>query len=707
MPTENKEAAGREQARPAETAALLSDDSIRRSQFRLFAVGGVLVEVGFGLTDLFQGKFLLFSVLMLSALPLAAGALLINGIRNPKPFYRLSTLMAALACLALTFAGGQHGSKMLWTFVAPLFMFFLFDHIEGAAWTAALYLLTLLIMSSPALFPGAHEYPPEFVRRFAGCYPFVAVAAWWYEFQRYHHRTTLSATNAGLAAGQAALVDSEHKYRLLFGNMSSAFALLETVPAGGRQADYRFLEINAAFERLTGLRARETEGRPLSGLLDEGDAWLVETIRRAGESGRPERAEGLSSWLGKYLEISVYSSSPGRLALLCEDISERRHTEQERIKAQRMESIATLAGGIAHDFNNILTGVLGNISMVRTELSVAASGLPQVLIEAENAAVRAKDLARQLLTFSKGGRPAKKALDIGPLIREAAAFVLRGSPSRCETDLPPDLRTIMADPGQIAQVFHNLLINAAQSMPGGGVIRVTGRNISLPPGGDGPAGNLVAITVSDSGPGIAPENMARLFEPYFSTKADGRGLGLSMAHSIIGGHGGAISAVSEPGKGASFTIRLPAAEVPAVDAQAHAKSEPPKPAVRGSGRILVMDDDAIVQKACSRMLTALGYDCSIAPDGRSAIEEYKRAAEAGKPFIVVIMDLTVPGGMGGKEAVVELKRLDPKAKALVSSGYSDDPVIGNYKDFGFDAVLTKPYRFEELAKVLEDMQKAE
>jgi CheY-like chemotaxis protein len=244
-------------------------------------------------------------------------------------------------------------------------------------------------------------------------------------------------------------------------------------------------------------------------------------------------------------------------------------------------------------------------------------------------------------------------------------------------------------------------------MPAGGIISVAGKNVALPSGGDASATDrAVAITVTDTGTGFPAENIPRLFEPYFSARAGGRGLGLSIVHSIILRHGGALHVSSEPGKGTVFTVRAPASGVPASVGDVQ-PSRPPQrreePAHKGTGRILVMDDDEIVRKACARMLSALGYECVLAPDGERALEEYKKASAAGKPFGAVIMDLTIPGGMGGEEAVLELRRLDPGARAIVSSGYADDPIAGEYREHGFDAALSKPYKLEELSRVLKDL----
>ncbi|MFH1724981.1 MAG: PAS domain S-box protein [Elusimicrobiota bacterium] len=378
------------------------------------------------------------------------------------------------------------------------------------------------------------------------------------------------------------------------------------------------------------------------------------------------------------------------------DITESKHAEEALLSAQKIESLGVMAGGIAHDFNNILTGILGNISLARECIDDPVE-LRELLKETENAAQDAKSLSQQLLTFAKGGKPIKKALRVGPLLADAAGFVMRGTSSRCEFRIDDDLRPVEADPGQLAQVVHNLMINALQAMPGGGVVTVGAENVRVSEG-DAlplPGGEYLRISVRDAGVGIPEAQLPKIFDPYYSTKQKGRGLGLATTRSIVLQHGGHIAVESKPDEGTTFTFYLPAASATDVP-----RDTGPAGVKRGSGRVLVMDDEPVVVRALTRMLKQMGYEAASAPDGERAVEAYKRAKDSGAPFDAVIMDLTIPGGMGGQEAVRRLAELEPGVKAIVSSGYSNDPIMSDFADSGFAGVLPKPYKMEDVSDVL-------
>lgn len=380
-----------------------------------------------------------------------------------------------------------------------------------------------------------------------------------------------------------------------------------------------------------------------------------------------------------------------------DDCSERMRIESELQKASRLESIGLLAGGIAHDFNNILTVISGSLSLVRLGLSEGSGReCEQILKEAEKAAIDAGALTNQLLTFARGGAPVKKPMRLGTLVRDAASFALRGSTVKSEVAVDEELWPVEADAGQMRQVVQNVVLNGQESMPQGGLINITVSNVHLGPGevaqpvplGDG---RYVRIRVEDHGCGISPEHIERVFDPYFTTKRKGSGLGLATSYAIVRNHGGHISASSEIDKGTVFDILVPATEETVSDSEEGGGGFAP-----GSGRILLMDDEPCVQAVASAVLRKAGYDVVVAEDGGAAIDAYAAAKREGKPFRVVILDLTVPDGMGGQEAIPLLRDIDPDFKAIVSSGYSTSPVMAKFRSFGFDGTVPKPYTAETL-----------
>jgi len=376
--------------------------------------------------------------------------------------------------------------------------------------------------------------------------------------------------------------------------------------------------------------------------------------------------------------------------------------DQERIRSSKLESIGTLAGGIAHDFNNLLTGIMGNIGLAKTYLKLSGKNF-DTLDEAEKAAVRAKDLTQQLLTFARGGMPVKKSVTITELIEESTRFALRGSSTRPMLSVPVDLWPLEVDEGQISQVMHNIVINADEAMPGGGKLEITASNIKLSNKSTLPIpkGKYIRIDIKDTGVGISREHLQRLFEPYFTTKQKGSGLGLSTAYSIIKNHGGYITVESIQNKGTTFCVYLPASDKPLeIDKEPASIKITPR-----GGKILVMDDEEIIRIMLSNMLQVAGFEAELTVDGTQALDMYNQALETGKPFDVVIMDLTIPGGMGGKEAIQKLREMDPQAKVIASSGYATDPVMADFQDYGFDAVITTPYSISQLENTLQKVLK--
>jgi|GEM_PF-3089262 len=400
------------------------------------------------------------------------------------------------------------------------------------------------------------------------------------------------------------------------------------------------------------------------------------------------------------------------VVLVFRDVTEKIRMEEELVKVEKLESVGVLAGGIAHDFNNILAAILGNINLALYSLSPESDKVSRLLKSAEKASLRAKDLTQQLLTFAKGGAPIKKLANFLEVIRDSSEFALRGSHIKCHYQIPTDLWHLEIDTGQISQVVQNLIINAGHAMPNGGEITITCENFAhnneqiagLSPG------NYVKTTIADTGVGIPADLIDRVFDPYFTTKETGSGLGLAVTNSIIHKHNGEITVESSSGKGTTFTIYLPAimdVDVELSPLQLPKTAEAVDESMAAERKkILVMDDEEMLREIAQSMLTHLGYEVTVAKDGKEAIEIYRKGMqEAGEvPPDVVIMDLTIPGGMGGKDAVREILSLDPDGKVIVSSGYSDDPVMANYRDYGFVASVSKPYQLKELQRAIGEAQ---
>jgi signal transduction histidine kinase/CheY-like chemotaxis protein len=372
-------------------------------------------------------------------------------------------------------------------------------------------------------------------------------------------------------------------------------------------------------------------------------------------------------------------------------------------KTRKLESIAALSGGIAHDYNNLLTVIIGNISLIQSYMD-SEDIIYRMLSEAYEASMIAKSLTQKLITFSKGGAPIKETASISPLVRSATEFTLSGSNIRCEFFIPDNLYLVEIDKTQIGQAIHNLVMNAREAMPQGGTITVNAENVIVPRKTRTlNKGRHVKISVSDQGVGIPAENLDKIFDPYFSTKQrgtqKGMGLGLSICHSIIEKHSGDVMVESRVGVGTIVSVLLPAsAEKKLAEKTADIVSE--KTPVPGRGRILVMDDEKMIVKLTSLILNRLGYEAEFAADGLEAIQMYKAALETDRPFDAVILDLTVRGGMGGKETIRNLINLDPDVKGIVSSGYSDDPVMEDYQKYGFKGVVVKPFSIYELSESL-------
>ncbi len=383
------------------------------------------------------------------------------------------------------------------------------------------------------------------------------------------------------------------------------------------------------------------------------------------------------------------------VVLVFRDVTVQNKMQAEAIRAHKLESVGILAGGIAHDFNNVLTAILGNISLVERIKDFEKQ--KPLLANAEKACMRAKGLTQQLLTFARGGEPIRETASIHDVIRDSADFVLQGSNVACNFTIPDTLWLVKIDKGQISQVVQNIALNAKNAMPKGGVIDIVCENWAWEKNGACPApGNYVRVTIKDTGIGISAENIEKIFDPYFTTRDVGHGLGLAVTRSIIAKHNGYIEVVSKLGEGTAFIIYLPAERGHPILEKHPVKEVDAK----GAGRILIMDDEEIVRDVAANMLGLFGYDALLCADGEAMLEIYKRETRLGNPVDLVIMDLTIPGGMGGKEAVGRLLEIDANARAVVASGYSNDPVMVDCLRFGFREAIVKPFQMEALAGVV-------
>lgn len=503
---------------------------------------------------------------------------------------------------------------------------------------------------------------------------------------------------------QEQIRQSEHFIRNILDTVDEGFLVIDR--------EYRIKTANKAYckqmggceETLMGRYCYEVSHNTSRPCFEEGEECAV---RQVFETGNPysvmhRHRDSVGNVL--YVETKAYpiKNISGEVVSAIETINnmtEKHLLEEERLKTQKLESIGTLAGGIAHDFNNLLQGVFGYISMAKMTIAQQEKAL-KMLGQAEEALHLSVNLTTQLLTFSKGGKPVKKLISLKPVVENAVKFALSGSHTNYELEVEPELWSVEADEGQLAQVLQNIVLNANEAMASSGTVRVLLANTEL--GANAVTGLLnggqfVSIEVQDSGGGIPAQNLARIFDPYFTTKQKGSGLGLATSYSIIKNHGGIIAVKSLLNHGTTFTIYLPA--TPGVETEAAVL--PAGVAGSRKGRVLLMDDEDLVRNVAQEMLSALGHELASAEDGRKAIELFVQAKEEGRPFDVVILDLTVKGGMGGEETIAQLRKLDPTVAAIVSSGYADSPVVANYAEYGFTSVLNKPYRLDALRKCVD------
>jgi PAS domain S-box-containing protein len=471
--------------------------------------------------------------------------------------------------------------------------------------------------------------------------------------------------------------------------------------------------LNKVAENLTGWKNEDALGKPSSEIFniinEKTGQKCVSPIQRVMELGRIVGLANHTALIAKdgTLRSIADSGAPIRdkeskvvgVVLVFRDVSHEQKMEEELLKIRKLESVGVLAGGIAHDFNNILAAILGNIELTFYRIPKEDTKSISLLNDAKKATKRATKLTQQLLTFAKGGEPLREETILPELITESADFVLHGSQVACNYNFPDDLWRIDVDSGQISQVIQNIILNAKHAMPEGGTVTIRCDNIT-----DAATesllsvdeGNYVRITLRDTGIGIPKEIIDKIFDPYFSTKQEGSGLGLAICHSIINKHDGYLTVDSIPGKGTTFTIYLPAilhANINNIYTQG--VTSPVKAA-----KVMVMDDEEMLLNVAQAQLTALGHEAVLVTDGMQAINRYQELQDQGTPVDIVIMDLTIPGGMGGQEAAQKLLEVDPKAKIIVASGYSNDPVMADYKKYGFQAAIAKPFDLKDLSDAI-------
>ncbi|MEP6603914.1 MAG: response regulator, partial [Spartobacteria bacterium] len=491
---------------------------------------------------------------------------------------------------------------------------------------------------------------------------------------------------------RAALQESARTMANVLENTSDGFFAVDH--------EWKFAYLNPKAEALLGRKRDELLGKELWQEFPELKNSPFEQNYRRVLNEQAAVAFEASDPEGKiWFEMHGYPSGTG-LSVFFRDVTERKRTEEERLTTSKLESLGTLAGGIAHDLNNILTVISGNIGLAQIEAPSDAGSLLSFLAKAGQAAQHAAHLSSQLLTFSKGGAPLKRVAAISELLAQAVEFSLCRSNLRADMDIPADLWKADVDPGQIEQVINALVINAREAMPHGGTVRICARNLQLEEKNDAllPVGRYIKITIADRGPGIADDFTTKIFDPYFTTKPTGSGLGLSIGYSIVKKHGGVLHLENSSAEGATFAIYLPASENQDVTAEPVVTDRPFR---FNHQRILVMDDEAAIRDLTSQLLSTLGYEVTAVPDGLEAVRIYESALRRGENFQAVILDATIRGGMGGLATIERLRKIDPQVTAIICSGYSDEAALSEFLNYGFRVALPKPFTRRDLADVLQ------
>ncbi len=517
-------------------------------------------------------------------------------------------------------------------------------------------------------------------------------------------------------ARTAALQASESRYRFVTENISDVIWMME--PNG-----HRFSYVSPSVKEFRGYSVEEVLAMSLDesltpASLEKAQSAIQQELDRLANQPRQQgpplflelehlRKDGSTVWAEVRASLLLDKEGhPLGFAGVTRDLTERRKIDHEKhqletqlLRSQKMDAIGTLAGGIAHDFNNLLTSILGNITLTQHMMKLPPLG-ETYLQRAEQATERAKDLTQQLLAFSKGGDPIKHLISLKDIIIESSSFALSGSSVLRELNLAVNLWPIEADPGQVSQIIHNIGINAVQAMPTGGKLSIDAANIWIDQSSRTspiplPPGPYVHMTFSDDGIGIPKEQLDKIFEPYFSTKPEGQGLGLATTYAIMQKHSGHITVESQLNVGTTFSLHFPACASGAQPLKLEAL-----PLHHGSGKILVMDDEESIRLLAKEMLSHCGYQSVFAKDGYETLTLYQQAMDMNTPFSAVILDLTVPGSLGGKETIRRLREINPHVMAFVSSGFSNDPIMANYQTYGFHGVIAKPYSLIGLSTIL-------
>lgn len=507
--------------------------------------------------------------------------------------------------------------------------------------------------------------------------------------------------NPAPQAGTNIHSEFERRFRVLTENTED---LICETDAGGK-----FLYVSPNYRKVLGYKPEELVGRCLKEFAHPEDTVELKRLLKGAEDTFEKRhvtmrllnSQGEWVWFESAGALFCAESGEARIIAVSRDITKRRLVDEELAKARNLESLSVLAGGIAHDFNNILTAILVNISTARMDIP-PDDECNTLLREAQNACMHARDLTRQLLTFSRGQALVKKTASIASVIRETVQFALRGSNVKCQFKLSDSLWPVEIDESQMSQVINNIVINADQAMPNGGHLIVSAKNVS----GEsissilGDGENYVKVELTDDGEGIPNNKIGQIFDPYFTTKPEGSGLGLAMSYSIVQNHGGHLAVDSKEGRGTSVFLYLPAQRhltqaaeedtVPVVRAPKHARA-----------RVLVMDDEGIIRSSVKMMLKRLGHSVELAEDGDSALAQFREAMLRDRKFDIVIMDLTVPGGKGGLSTIKEMRRLDPDVKAIVASGHHEAPALTDFEAHGFSGVLMKPFLLKDVSAMIE------